>query len=179
VKGLVKKELDDLELAPTALRLYRYSSVAEDPEAADGPVGYELTPLYSTLWKTAGGGPNETYGEAVDYGTRTIKVAAASDATSGVDQEVRLGLLGSALRGVAGARNKARPPWGWFDMGDRDRPLGEWFFDPAGTVARHLGPSARDWSAAYLHQPFVGVIRGRGLIHKTTPAPSSTRTSGP
>ena len=59
-------------------------------------------------------------------------IASIKDAV--VSQAMKLGVLESALRGVAGAPNKARPPWGWFDISERDRPLGEWFFDPANTL---------------------------------------------
>lgn len=52
----------------------------------------------------------------------------------------------------------ARPPWGWFDSSEKDRPLGEWFFDPAGTIKRHFAlPSS--FSVTYVHQPARGLFR--------------------
>ena len=51
----------------------------------------------------------------------------------------------------------ARPPWGWFDNRERERPLGEWFFDPAGTIARHFSP-AEPFSLVYVHHPYLGIF---------------------
>ena len=164
MKGLSKvKKVVTLE-PPEAVRVYRFTGRAEDPEQAKpaapaGPVqmtstGYDLVPIYSTIWASARGGVNDTYGEAEDYGTRTISIAAAAAPITAT-----LGLLGSALKGLAGAANKARPPWGWFDMRERERPLGEWFFDPAATVKRHF-KTLGALSTAYFHEPFLGVLRG-------------------
>jgi hypothetical protein len=63
-----------------------------------------------------------------------------------------------AFRGSIGGKNRARAPWGWFDSTERDRPLGEWFFDPAGTIKRHfkLGES---FSIKYTHAATVGITR--------------------
>lgn len=138
---------------PETIRVYRYTGTADDPEKGTGDVGYDLLPTYHTMWARARRVPNETYGEAQDYGSRDVKVAGATPAT----KSVALGSLGSAFRGVQGAENKARPPWGWFDMSERDRPLGEWFFDPATAVLRHFPDSGIN--PAYVHQPFLGVIR--------------------
>ena len=52
----------------------------------------------------------------------------------------------------------ARPPWAWFDATERDRPLGEWFLDPAGSVRDHFD-TIDDVSDMYVHQPFMGVFR--------------------
>lgn len=164
MKGLSKvKKVVTLE-PPEAIRVYRFTGKAEDPEltkpsATTGTaqlpsVGYELVPIYSTIWTHARGGVNDTYGETQDYGTRTISMA---NVTAPI--KATLGLLGSALRGLAGAANKARPPWGWFDMRERERPLGEWFFDPANTVKRHF-KAPGTWSTSYTHEPFLGVLRG-------------------
>jgi hypothetical protein len=149
---------DEADL-PDRIRIYTFTGTAEDPEIKTGPVGFDLKPLLDTFWKTASAGRNDTYAETVDYGTRMIyAIASIKDAV--VSQTMKLGVLGSALRGVAGAPNKARPPWGWFDMGERDRPLGEWFFDPANTLVRRAGQT-RDWATAYLHHPIFHVLRGQ------------------
>lgn len=176
LKGLNKvKKVVTLE-PPETVRVYRYTGKAEDPEAAGASVvagqwpttGYDLEPIYDTFWKHAQGDANDTFGEAEDYGTRTIMVATpASDVSTPI--QATLGRLGSALRGAAGAINMARPPWGWFDMGERDRLLGEWFFDPANTVRRHV-KALKTSSSAYLHQPFFGVLRGRPRAVAITPA---------
>ena len=63
---------------PETIRIYRYSGSADDPEKVTGDVGYDLLPTYHTLWARTRRVPNETYGEAQEYGTREVKVAAAS-----------------------------------------------------------------------------------------------------
>lgn len=138
---------------PERIRVYRFTGTAQDPEQAEGDVGYDLLPLYNTMWARAQRVPNETYGEAQDYGVREVAVAG------GRPRVATLGSLGSSFRGVQGAENKARPPWGWFDMTERSRPLGEWFLDPAAAVKRHFPSAGID--AAYLHQPFLGIVRDR------------------
>jgi hypothetical protein len=159
VAGLVNgfntvRKIVNLEGAERVL-VYRFTGQAESPESVTGDIGYELLPTYSTWWTRARGGVNETYGEEVDYGTRAVRVATAGGRAA--TRSVKLGRLGSAIRGLEGAANKARPPWGWFDMTERDRPLGEWFLDPAATVGGHF--RAAKIATAYLHQPFLGVIR--------------------
>jgi hypothetical protein len=118
-------------------------------------IGYELVPLYDTLWRRAVAGSKETYGEVFDYGSVSFEAAGAKGP---VKRTKRLGRLGAAFLGKFGAPNAARPPWGWFDRNERGRPRGEWFFDPAATAKRHLGRGA-DFSTAYLHAPFLGLFR--------------------
>jgi hypothetical protein len=69
-----------------------------------------------------------------------------------------MGRLGAAFLGGYGARNAARPPWGWFDRGEPALAPGAWFFDPAAAAKRHLG-RGEDFSTAYTHAPFLGVTR--------------------
>lgn len=142
-----------------SVRVYRFTGKADNPETVSGEVGYDLLPTYGTWWARARTktGSNETYAEVQDYGTRVVRVATTTANQQPVTRSVKLGPLGSAIRGLEGAANKARPPWGWFDMTEKDRPLGEWFFDPAAAVSRHF-PGATI-STAYLHQPFLGVTR--------------------
>lgn len=48
--------------------LYTFKGRAENPEdRRDETVGYDLLPLYTTLWLQAQSGANRTYGEAHDY----------------------------------------------------------------------------------------------------------------
>lgn len=112
---------------------YEYTGQADVPGDGEPPrrLGYALVPLETTLWARAQDGRNETYGEQFNYGTRHITVA-------GKRRAIWLGVLGSAFLGVNGGRNMARPPWGWFDRNERQRPLGEWYFDPAATIKRHF-----------------------------------------
>jgi hypothetical protein len=128
---------------------YVYAARADDPASVEGTaegvdIGYDLTPISETLWKHALSGANETYGEAGEY--RAFRLRSAESKTVAV---------GSAFRGQVGfAQNMARPPWGWFDESETDRPPGEWFFDPAAVVARHFGLD-KDFSTVYTYQPYL------------------------
>jgi hypothetical protein len=137
--------------------VYRYAGHAGDAESAGerGEVGYDLLPLYTTLWPRARRGANETFGVAQDFGTLSASAFAGGKASS---RRVTLGKLGAAFRGTVGAANAARPPWGWFDRTERDVPPGSWFFDPAATIKRDFR-GGEDFSLVYTHAPFLGVFR--------------------
>lgn len=147
------RRLVNLERAEQ-VRVYRHTGTADDPEKVSGDVGYALLPLFDTLWARSQDAPNETFGAAQDYGARSITAANAMPPAA---RSVRLGSRGSSFRGVQGAENMARPPWGWFDMSERSRPLGEWFFDPAAVVQRHFPSLVFDQT--YVHQPFLELVR--------------------
>jgi hypothetical protein len=154
------KDMNDAKGAGKML-VYRFAGKAGGADAAEGvrEVGYELLPLYTTLWPRAHGGANQTFGRADEFGTLSVAVAAASvKAASLPPRRVALGKLGAAFRGTVGAANAARPPWGWFDRSERDAPAGSWFFDPAATVKRHFN-SGEEFSVSYLHAPFLGLFR--------------------
>lgn len=141
--------------------LYKFAGRADDPEAAgrareDEVVGYDLVPLAATLWPRAKSRAKETFGKSCDYGTLAVSVADARGRAS--SRKVKLGQLGCAFFGKAGAENAARPPWAWFDREERAQTLGAWFFDPAATLKRHYN-FGDDVSTAYLHAPFLGVTR--------------------
>jgi hypothetical protein len=137
--------------------LYRFAGRPEAPAEVQGKnVGYDLIPIYDTFWVRAQTGENETFGEALDYGTRSILKFQAGNSAEKIEQ--KLGVLGSALRGEVGAKNKARPPWAWFDGKERDRPRGEWFFDPATVIARHFG-LADGFSLAYVYHRYFRVCQ--------------------
>jgi len=140
--------------------VYKYTGEAADSSKrrGAGSVGYALTPLYTTLWASALNGKNQTFAEAHDY--RKLLAAVSTKSTgemTNANQTIE-NKIGSAFRGKVGGTNMARPPWGWFDAKERDRPLGEWFFDPAGTVKRHfkLGES---FTTVYTHAPAAGIAR--------------------
>jgi hypothetical protein len=138
--------------------VYTFTGRAEDPEAGGterASVGYELVPLYDTLWRRALTGSKETFGEVADYGALSFEAAGAAKQSK---RTKKMGRLGASFLGTFGAPNAARPPWGWFDRGERGRPRGEWFFDPAATAKRHLGRGS-DFSTAYLNAPFLGIFR--------------------
>jgi len=141
---------------------YRYMGRADDPaKAVKGPVGYDLVPIQTTLWDRAVAKSAETYGETATYGSVADGSAFASSLArsngnaGGSSSSI---VLGSAFNGKVGAPNMARPPWGWFDSREKDRPLGEWYFDPAGTVKRHFGLPA-SFGVSYVHNPALGVHR--------------------
>jgi hypothetical protein len=139
------------------LLIYRYAGRAEDAESAGerGEVGYDLLPLYTTLWPRARRGANETFGVARDFGALNAYAFAGGKASG---RSVKLGKLGAAFLGKVGAANAARPPWGWFDRTERDAPAGSWFFDPAATVKKDF-KLGEEFSNAYTHAPFLGVFR--------------------
>jgi len=136
---------------------YKFRGQAGDPEATgEESVGYELLPLFSTLWPRAQNTASGTFASVIDYGVMTLNVADQRGRVQ--THRKRLGKLGAAFLGRYGAMNAARPPWGWFDRSDPRVPLGSWFFDPASTVKRHHHPGD-SFSTIYLHSPFVGIIR--------------------
>ncbi|HEX8499739.1 MAG TPA: hypothetical protein VF659_04040 [Pyrinomonadaceae bacterium] len=138
--------------------VYKFEGRADDPEAGTrrDELGYELLPLFDTLWPRARAGAKETFGEVADYGAFSFASAPAGKRARRTTR--KMGRLGAAFLGGFGARNAARPPWGWFDRGEPGQPPGAWFFDPAATARRHLG-RGEDFSTTYLHAPFLGVSR--------------------
>ncbi len=154
-----------LKRAVKGVMTYTYSGRAEDSDEAANKsdksaksVSYDLIPIYDTLWMRAQSGANETYGEAFDFQSRSILRVRTDTPAPKIEKKVEqmFGPLGVAFRGQVGFKNKARPPWGWFDNSEKDRPQGEWFFDPASVIARHfsLGP---EFSLAYVYQPYFKI----------------------
>jgi hypothetical protein len=146
----------ELQEGKKALR-YVFKGQADNPEdLKDEAVGYDLIPLYTTLWTQAQGGANRTYGEAHDY--NGLKFTNSLIEVPEATKQTKENKIGSAFLGKVGAKNMARPPWGWFDSSERDRPLGEWFFNPADTIKRHFKQND-EFSVSYLHQPFLSIFR--------------------
>ncbi len=144
---------DQLKKSVNGVLTYEYAGRADDPEKIGGKnIGYDLVPIYDTLWQHAQAGENETYGEATDFQSFRIQRLNPDGKTETGAREV--GTLGAAFRGNVGFKNKARPPWSWFDEGEKDRPKGEWFFDPAGVIARHFNLSESFSSTYVYHQYF-------------------------
>ncbi len=156
-------DVSQLDAAENGFVIYRYGGRAGEPAVrrvttAAGRrqvVGYELVSLYDTLWARAQTGANDTFGNEYVFAAFVVRVRQASgDDTS---LEVEPGVLGASLRGVVGGQNMARPPWGWFDNRERERPLGGWFLDPAGTISRHFSPD-EPFSLVYVHHPYLGIF---------------------
>jgi hypothetical protein len=147
-----KKDVDRKEML-----VYKYTGSAANPDGqSEKTVGYELLPIYETLWQRARGGINETYGATNDYASIQLDVAQKSGQTT--SRKFNVGVIGAAFAGKVGAKNMARPPWGWFDRNERAELAGRWFFDPAATIKRHFNPEG-NFSLAYLHAPFLGLFR--------------------
>jgi hypothetical protein len=113
-------------------------------------VGYGLLPISTTLWPKAKTVPNATYGETCDYGQVALSLLIGKRTS---ERKFRIAKVGCAFVGKVGGLNMARPPWGWFDKDERNRPLGHWFFDPASTVKKDFGLDAT-FSTTYLRLPF-------------------------
>ncbi len=163
--GLYRYTGDSAQLNPrvTGLLTYNYTGTAEDHatlgEKADGKtIGYDLVSIYDTFWARATGGLNETFGETLDYEKRSAQKFQAGKAP--LSTERNFGQLGAAFRGTVGFKNKARPPWAWFDDSERERPRGEWFFDPAAVIARHFGKDEK-FSDVYLWNRYFGIEEGK------------------
>jgi len=149
----------DKQTANKDLLVYKFTGRADDPEKQESASnGYDLVPIQTTLWSRAREGVNATYGAEHDFGEVTIRLAQSSGRAS--ELKVRLTKIGIAFLGKVGGLNMARPPWGWFDRGNRKETLGVWFFDPARTIKRdfHLDDS---FSTAYLRRPFWASVDKR------------------
>jgi hypothetical protein len=140
------------------MMIYSYTGSAGDPDQVDRSdrgkeksIGYDLISIYDTLWMHAKQGVNETYGEAFNYQTRSFLKFQSNGPAEKIEKD--FGSLGSAFRGEVGFKNKARPPWAWYEESERERPRGEWFFDPASVIARHFG-LGQEFSRAYIYTPF-------------------------
>jgi Zn-dependent protease with chaperone function len=130
------------------IRTFTFTGQAEEPEAGSlDPVGYNLAPISSTLWREAQRGLTPTFAVTEDFGLVLVEMEIDGEA-----REVtwNIGRIGTAFRG-SGDTHMARAPWGWFDSRDRLQPLGEWFFDPARTVRRDYGLD-ESFSVAYLRE---------------------------
>jgi len=133
---------------------YVFAGRADDPakmERAD-KVGYDLAPLVDTFWKRAVDGKGETFATESNYPAYAIR--SEKTANQAVEVKIPSRKLGSTLKGSVGFANKARMPWGWYDQTDRERPAGEWFFDPASVIARHFDLED-SFSRVYVYHPYL------------------------
>jgi hypothetical protein len=155
--GIQAYKGNETEIVDKNFILYSFTGRAEDPAEINGQkVGYDLLPLYDTIWSRAQNTPNDTFGEAQEYQAEKLLKALAKSLPG--EKAVNLNKLGSAFLGKVGAVNMARPPWGWFDSSERDRPLGEWFFNPAATIKRHFQLDEA-FAVVYTHHPYLNIFR--------------------
>ncbi|NOT62840.1 MAG: hypothetical protein HOP19_21740, partial [Acidobacteria bacterium] len=158
--GVVRYTGDAVQLNQKvkSVLVYNYTGRADEPDAQanqiGGTAGYDLVPMYDTLWQRAQKGANETFGETTDYATRAIQLMSGDSKIAPTEQA--FGQIGTAFLGKMGFQNKARPPWAWYDESERDRPRGEWFFDPASVIARHF-KLGTEWSTTYSYNPYFKV----------------------
>ncbi len=146
---------EQLKKSVNGTLVYSYNGKAEDPEKQRGDaIGYDLVALQETLWSRAQTGESETFAEVIDY--QEMKVALRQLEGKAPSTEPPLGKLGAAFRGTVGFKNKARAPWGWYDDTEKDRPPGEWFFDPASVIARHFNLE-QSFAQAYTYHPFFNL----------------------
>jgi len=135
--------------------IYSYEGTAENPDKRHGDaVGYDLMAIQETLWLHAQKGESETFAEVIEY--QEFKVSTQNLDGKIITIERQPGKIGAAFRGTVGFKNKARPPWGWYDEAEKDRPRGEWFFDPAVVIARHFNLEQR-FVQAYTYHPFFKI----------------------
>ncbi len=146
---------EQLKKSVNGTLIYSYAGKAEDPEKRRGDtLGYDLLAMQETLWQRAQTGESETFAEVIDY--QDVKVSIRQLEGNATRVEQSLGKLGAAFRGTIGFKNKARAPWGWYDDTEKDRPLGEWFFDPAAVIARHFNLE-QTFAQAYTYHPFFNI----------------------
>ena len=72
------------------LTLVALLSCVHAAAAEKASVGYELVPLYDTLWRRALTGSKETFGEVADYGARSFEAAGAKGSFRHRDTGTRL-----------------------------------------------------------------------------------------
>jgi len=155
--GISAYDGSEQDFSRDRILIYRFTGRADDPEVEkQDKIGYELIPLFNTVWPRAQASVNETFGTVMDYGVLAVKRVGAHGKMTLTRK--RIGKLGAAFLGGFGAPNAARPPWGWFDREEREQPRGAWFFDPASTVKRQLN-LGEGFSTVYQHAPFIGIFR--------------------
>ncbi len=143
---------EQLKKSVNGTLVYSYAGQAADPEKRRGDsIGYDLMAMHETLWQRAQTGESETFAEVIDYQAMKISLQQLDGKAAIIEQS--LGKLGAAFRGTVGFQNKARAPWAWYDDSEKDRPLGEWFFDPATVIARHFNLD-QTFAQAYTYHPF-------------------------
>jgi hypothetical protein len=146
---------EERQIGAKELLIYKFTGKAEDPDKRNnGPIGYDLLPIQTTLWPKARSITHDkgaTFGATYDYPEISINVVQAKGRVA--VRKVKLGKIGSAFVGDSGGLNMARPTWAWFDKSRRADPLGLWFFDPARIIKRDFRLDER-FSTNYLRLPF-------------------------
>ena len=146
---------EQLKKSNNGVLMYEPKGRADDADEVRGKsLSYDLISLQETLWKRAEGGTNDTFGEAFDYGK--IIVTGVKPDGKETKFEKKFGKIGTNFLGNVGFKNKARPPWSWYDEAEKDRPPGEWFFNPAAIIAQHFSLEQK-FSLVYVYHPFLRI----------------------
>jgi hypothetical protein len=127
------------------------ADVSDKVERAEA-VGYDIVPLLDSFWKRAVAGKGDTFATESNYPSFAIR--SEQSASRAVEVKIPARKLGATLKGSVGFANKARMPWGWYDQTEKDRPAGEWFFDPASVIARHFDLES-SFSRVYVYHPYL------------------------
>lgn len=128
---------------------YIYEGTARRPKHAnDRRVGYDLLPIYEHWWLRGVDGRGRRDGTFDDYCVYQPK----GDRPGSAYPEIPCSFLGRAK-----ARNRAKPFWGWFDLGSRAvLAIGQWGLDPAYAVSQTLRfPAGEPFSVDYVSNPFL------------------------
>jgi hypothetical protein len=132
--------------------VFRFTGQAEDAfdpalgrdpsDPARRAVGYALLPLETTLW-TWRGGPYAGAGPLDDVRPSWIGTRFSLG-----------GPIGFRLDGDTHATDAVPAPWGQDDADDGPVASGDWFFDPAWAISRHLSV-AGPFSLSYTRNAFL------------------------
>lgn len=144
--------------------ILRYGKTVEFSQVSGDASTYELIPIAKTIWKRAQEThePGLTFGTVQDFGDRFCGVRGARRPAC------EIGTVGAAFRGDYLRPNAANTPWVWFDLDDKELPLGDWFFDPIAILKRHFG--LFDTKEKYLYNPYLGIgDSDSGAQKATTP----------
>ncbi len=140
----------------------RYGKSTEISQITGPTATYDLINQVKTFWKQAQAThePNLTFGTVEDFGNRFCEVESARR------PDCEIGVVGAAFRGDVARPNAANAPWAWFDLDDKDLPIGVWVFDPVVILQRHFG--LYDLKEKYLYNPYLGIDVGSPVQQQTT-----------
>jgi len=116
--------------------IYRVGEEAEIPESiSDASVSYRLVPIYETLWPRRDEiGDGKLFDRPFDYRGQVLPASFDGD-NFGAD--------------------RANAPWGYDQEIGEELSRGDWFLDPARTLAYHAAFPA-PFSLRYVHNPYLG-----------------------
>jgi len=121
--------------------IYRPGEVAEVPTGIEDEVIYALISIYDTLWQHRGEiGPGKLFDQPFKY---------------------RGAVLGATFDGDDWGEDKANSPWGYPQALGDELSRGDWFLDPAKTLAYHAH-FPEPFSMIYIYNPYLTDIEPSG-----------------